>query len=312
MSDTKDRPKDEPEPWLRGPVPGIIAELQPVAHALLQVREDVEKAVWELSPSHLQTRPGGAAALSFHLRHIPGSVLRLFTYAGGGSLDEAQRRELAAEKEDAPADPAALVLGLRAGLERAMAQLSAWPADSLPEPRKVGRAGLPSTVLGLLFHAAEHAQRHAGAVIATAKAVRVIARATAGEEPLGSPDLEKNKRTVTAFYDLMFNQCRPREAMEKYAGDVYVQHNPQVADGKEAFIEYFERMAREYPGKRVHFKRVLAEGAQVVLHCLQEWPGGEDWVGMDIFRLDEGGRVVEHWDVLQVVPPAAAHANTMF
>ena len=123
---------------------------------------------------------------------------------------------------------------------------------------------------------------------------------------------DRNKRAAQAFYDLMFNQCKPREAIELYAGDEYIQHNPHVADGKEAFIEYFERMATDYPGKKTHFVRSIAEDDYVVLHCRQEWPGGDDYAGIDIFRFDEDGKVVEHWDVLQVITDESKNDNGLF
>lgn len=124
--------------------------------------------------------------------------------------------------------------------------------------------------------------------------------------------LEINKHNVMAFYDLMFNGCKPAEAIAAYAGEVYIQHNSEVADGKEAFIDFFNQMAAEHPGKRVEFKRAIAEGNFVVLHCRQTWPGLPDYAGIDIFRLDDDGKIVEHWDVLQTVPEKIAHGNGMF
>lgn len=163
-----------PEPWLRGPLPGICEPLQPVAHALAAAREDVGAAVADLTVSQLWVTPGGAASVGFHLLHLTGSTDRLLTYARGEAVSESQKAALKAERDLGEPRPSVeeLLDAWQAGVDRALRQLADTPEATLAAARLVGRAQLPSTVRGLLFHAAEHAQRHAGQIITTAKIVR--------------------------------------------------------------------------------------------------------------------------------------------
>jgi uncharacterized damage-inducible protein DinB len=136
-------------------------------------REDVDAALSRLTEAHLWHRPGGIASLGFHLAHLAASTDRLLTYARGAALNEAQRAALARERSIADIRPplADLLGDWRGAVEAALRQLAATPEAALLEPRLVGRAQLPSTVLGVLFHAAEHAARHAGQIVTTAKLV---------------------------------------------------------------------------------------------------------------------------------------------
>jgi uncharacterized damage-inducible protein DinB len=163
-----------PEIWLTGPVPDIPALLQPVAHSLLQSRDELHATLASLAPADVWVTPGGAASVGFHARHAVGSLDRLFTYARGEQLTAAQKAALAAESQPdlRPQVVAALLAEFDAAVESALAQLRATDASTLTQARGVGRSQLPSTVLGLLFHAAEHTQRHMGQLMTTAKIVR--------------------------------------------------------------------------------------------------------------------------------------------
>lgn len=166
----------EPEVWLRGAHPGIAPVLQPAAHAFLQVREELERHLANLSAAGAWAAPGGAASIGYHVRHLGAATDRLLTYARGEQLSEAQRAQLAGESsvpEPRP-DGVALLREVSASLDDALRQLHEWSLhpDDVFAARAVGRGRLPSTVLGLLFHAAEHAQRHAGQVATTVRVVR--------------------------------------------------------------------------------------------------------------------------------------------
>jgi uncharacterized damage-inducible protein DinB len=163
-----------PEAWLTGPVAGVSPLLQPVAHALMNALEQMKEAIEGLDSAQLSMRPGGAASIAYHVTHAAGSLDRLFTYARGESLSDAQRAALKSESrvESRNATEAELVEEFERAVERAMAQLRDTSEQVLLEQRGVGRAQLPSTVLGLLFHGGEHTARHAGQIVTTARIVR--------------------------------------------------------------------------------------------------------------------------------------------
>jgi len=124
-------------------------------------------------------------------------------------------------------------------------------------------------------------------------------------------DIEKNKSNAIAFYKMAY-EGEPRKAIENYVGDEYIQHNPDVADGYEGFINYFERMQLEYPDKSIEFVRCIGQGDLVALHTHQTWPGNDQYVTMDYFRFDANGKIVEHWDSIQQIPKKSANPNTMY
>lgn len=163
-----------PEVWLRGPVDGYPAQLQPVVHALLQVREDVAQHAADVTTEQLWARPGDAGSIGFHLRHIAGATDRLLTYARGEALSAEQIAWLKNEGKpgEPPATPAETVAIAQTGIDRALEQVRGTDPATLLDARSVGRAKLPTTVIGLVFHAAEHASRHAGQIATMRKVVR--------------------------------------------------------------------------------------------------------------------------------------------
>ena len=165
-------PNDTREVWLRGPLPDMPPLLQPVAHALLQAREELQTALADFPAELLWQRPAGVASVGFHLRHLTGVLDRLLTYARGEALTTAQQAYLAAEAQPAGVTPEALLQAFSAQVDAALGQLRATDEATLTEGRGVGRAQIPSTVIGLLTHAAEHTMRHLGQLLVTARVLR--------------------------------------------------------------------------------------------------------------------------------------------
>jgi uncharacterized damage-inducible protein DinB len=152
------------EAWLTGPIEGVDALLMPVAHSFLQAREEVSQLLEGLTPEQIWARPGGSASIGFHALHLAGATERLLTYARGEQLSDAQVAAARAEKDVGGLDASAIITRVDAALDAALAQLRGTAVSALGEAREVGRQRLPSTVLGLLFHAAEHATRHTGQI----------------------------------------------------------------------------------------------------------------------------------------------------
>ncbi len=123
--------------------------------------------------------------------------------------------------------------------------------------------------------------------------------------------LKKNKKNAISFYKMAY-EGDPKQAVEKYVGKEYIQHNPDVKDGKDGFIEYFERMQNEYPDKSIDFVRCIAQGDLVALHTHQIWPDNDEYITMDFFRFDNNGKIIEHWDAIQQIPSSSANTNTMY
>jgi predicted SnoaL-like aldol condensation-catalyzing enzyme len=122
---------------------------------------------------------------------------------------------------------------------------------------------------------------------------------------------KQNRTNAIDFYKTAY-LGEPAKAVERFVGEEYIQHNPAVGDGKAAFVEYFERMAAEYPRKTIEFVRSVSEGNLVALHTHQVWPDGDEYVTMDFFRFDASGKIVEHWDSIQEIPPTSANQNSMY
>lgn len=159
--------------WQRGPIDGIPAVLQPVAHILLQVRESVTEIVEPLTEQEWNARPAGVASAAFHVRHMAGVIDRLFTYARGNALSAEQLAAIQSEGQYLRiADVATILGGLSTRVDAAIAELRTIDVTTLGDFRGVGRARLPSTVIGCLVHGAEHAMRHVGQLSVTARIVR--------------------------------------------------------------------------------------------------------------------------------------------